>query len=309
MSIKIKIKQKNNEVNILCKKNAKINSRELEDLNRRTVEQLIIPVVVDTGKKLKLCYDTTGYISLREYLSKGIKKKTFLETVASLPLLIEMINGKYMHIQNLIIDIDLIFVNEKRETIKFIYLPLIETGRADDSLLFLKNLPYYCVFAKCENHEFVKQYIQYFKNMVNFSMYEFMLFIDKLTNMKSVVLSREEDGSIKSESVVTPVNRDAVYGVLINSETLERTKIRKNRFTIGKLPESDLCINEQHVSKTHAEIIYAGEVFMIKDCGSVNHTYINGKMLTGDTLYELNSGDSVRFAGLKYKFVDESKGN
>jgi len=57
------------------------------------------------------------------------------------------------------------------------------------------------------------------------------------------------------------------------------------------------------VSAKHAEVWeQSGRVF-IKDVGSSNGTYINGKLLNGETEYELKSGDILKFG----KEVDNDK--
>jgi pSer/pThr/pTyr-binding forkhead associated (FHA) protein len=62
--------------------------------------------------------------------------------------------------------------------------------------------------------------------------------------------------------------------------------------SIGRSPENDICIPEQHVSRRHAVINYRDGLFMITDLGSVNGTYVNDQKL--EEPFPLASDDVIR---------------
>jgi hypothetical protein len=65
-----------------------------------------------------------------------------------------------------------------------------------------------------------------------------------------------------------------------------------NGLVIGRSVDSGLVIADPQVSRQHARIEMAGEVFQIVDLGSSNGTFLNGDRLSGSAL--LHEGDLVR---------------
>ncbi len=62
--------------------------------------------------------------------------------------------------------------------------------------------------------------------------------------------------------------------------------------TIGRAPENDICIPEQHVSRRHAVISYREGLFMINDLNSANGTFVNDEQITEP--FPLASDDIIR---------------
>src|ERR1700741_4216038 len=47
-------------------------------------------------------------------------------------------------------------------------------------------------------------------------------------------------------------------------------------FTIGRLPDRDLILEDVHVSRKHAEVVYDHSAFYVIDNGSRHGTFVNG---------------------------------
>jgi pSer/pThr/pTyr-binding forkhead associated (FHA) protein len=62
--------------------------------------------------------------------------------------------------------------------------------------------------------------------------------------------------------------------------------------TIGRAPDCDICIPEQHVSRRHAVISYRDGLFMINDLNSANGTFVNDEQITEP--FPLASDDIIR---------------
>jgi pSer/pThr/pTyr-binding forkhead associated (FHA) protein len=62
--------------------------------------------------------------------------------------------------------------------------------------------------------------------------------------------------------------------------------------TIGRAPDNDICIPEQHVSRRHAVVSYRDGLFMINDLNSANGTFVNDEQLTEP--FPLASDDIIR---------------
>lgn len=77
----------------------------------------------------------------------------------------------------------------------------------------------------------------------------------------------------------------------------QRVRVDSRRFTIGRLPENDLAIEDSDLSRRHAVIeSFEGSV-LISDCGSQNGTRVNGQSVA--SAFELHDGDVITLGGAK----------
>jgi pSer/pThr/pTyr-binding forkhead associated (FHA) protein len=86
-----------------------------------------------------------------------------------------------------------------------------------------------------------------------------------------------------------------IYDVETGDE--ERVHIDSRRFTIGRLPENDLMIDDTNFSRRHAIIETVDESITISDCGSQNGTFVNDRPVIGTV--QLHDGDVLTFGGSK----------
>ncbi len=94
---------------------------------------------------------------------------------------------------------------------------------------------------------------------------------------------------------------------LTRVKTNERILIRMNDFKIGKRSgENDYVVTENKaVSGKHAEIFVEDESVYIKDLGSLNGTFVNGKRLAKDEECRLQNNDKVKLADEEFAFSVE----
>ena len=57
-----------------------------------------------------------------------------------------------------------------------------------------------------------------------------------------------------------------------------RFLINSDRTVIGRAVESDIFLDDVTVSRKHAEVIRSGKSYSFKDSGSLNGTYLDGKI-------------------------------
>jgi hypothetical protein len=74
-----------------------------------------------------------------------------------------------------------------------------------------------------------------------------------------------------------------------------RVSVNSSRFTIGRLPENDLAIDDTNLSRRHALIESFDNSILISDCGSQNGTSVNGKPVVGAVV--LQDGDLITLGG------------
>ena len=69
--------------------------------------------------------------------------------------------------------------------------------------------------------------------------------------------------------------------------------------TAGRHPDSDIFLDDITVSRRHVEVIRDGSVYLVRDVGSLNGTYVNRERIT--TAVSLDNGDELQIG--KYKLV------
>ncbi|MDB1089172.1 DUF1707 and FHA domain-containing protein [Streptomyces sp. ACA25] len=68
--------------------------------------------------------------------------------------------------------------------------------------------------------------------------------------------------------------------------------------TIGRAPGSILRLNDASVSRCHAQLRGTGDGWRLRDLGSANGTWVNGRRVTGSV--PVRPGDQVRFGGVGF---------
>src|SRR6266702_4179974 len=79
---------------------------------------------------------------------------------------------------------------------------------------------------------------------------------------------------------------------------LSQTKV----MTIGRQEGAYLLIDNDSVSRRHAEISFANKQYILRDLGSSNGTFVNEVRLEADKVYILKPDDRVRFGKMKFTF-------
>lgn len=70
---------------------------------------------------------------------------------------------------------------------------------------------------------------------------------------------------------------------------------------IGRAPECDLNFSVTHLSRKHAELFLQNGHLMVKDLGSANGTFVNGKQIQAPT--KLAKGDELRLDTLSFSVI------
>ena len=77
--------------------------------------------------------------------------------------------------------------------------------------------------------------------------------------------------------------------------------------TLGRHPKQTIQIDDRVVSKEHALITLAEDLYWIQDIGSRNGTFVNGDKIKGRT--KLNSNDVIRLGSTQMRYINEQRGN
>ena len=92
----------------------------------------------------------------------------------------------------------------------------------------------------------------------------------------------------------------------LDSQVLAEYNMNKERYTIGRLPDNDVRIDNPAVSGHHALIINILNDSFLEDLNSTNGTYVNGKLIKK---HALQHGDVITCGHHQLRFVDNQSGD
>ncbi len=101
----------------------------------------------------------------------------------------------------------------------------------------------------------------------------------------------------KKQSESTTAN---LFVVDSNSSLAQNKFAIDAELSIGRGKENDIVIDDTYISHHHAIINRINNLYVIEDLNSVNHTYLNGKLLAKKTY--LQSGDIIKIGLVTFKF-------
>jgi pSer/pThr/pTyr-binding forkhead associated (FHA) protein len=88
----------------------------------------------------------------------------------------------------------------------------------------------------------------------------------------------------------------------LDGQVLAEYNMTKERYTIGRLPDNDVRIDNAAVSGHHALIINILNDSFLEDLNSTNGTYVNGKLIKK---HALQHGDVITIGHHQLRFVEQ----
>ncbi len=88
----------------------------------------------------------------------------------------------------------------------------------------------------------------------------------------------------------------------LDGQTLAEYNMTKERYTVGRLPDNDIRIDNAAVSGHHSLIINILNDSFLEDLNSTNGTYVNGKLIKK---HALQHGDVVTVGHHQLRYVDD----
>jgi pSer/pThr/pTyr-binding forkhead associated (FHA) protein len=89
----------------------------------------------------------------------------------------------------------------------------------------------------------------------------------------------------------------------LNGQTLAEYNLSKERYTVGRLPDNDIRIDNPAVSGHHSLVINILNDSFLEDLNSTNGTYVNGKLIKK---HALANGDVITIGHHQLRFVDSA---
>jgi len=91
----------------------------------------------------------------------------------------------------------------------------------------------------------------------------------------------------------------------LDGSVLAEYNMNKERYTIGRLPDNDIRIDNPAVSGHHSLIINILNDSFLEDLNSTNGTYVNGKLIKK---HAMQHGDVITVGHHQLRFVDSQEG-
>src|SRR5580698_8456411 len=92
----------------------------------------------------------------------------------------------------------------------------------------------------------------------------------------------------------------------LDGQILAEYNMNKERYTIGRLPDNDIRIDNPAVSGHHSLIINILNDSFLEDLNSTNGTYVNGKLIKK---HAMQHGDVITVGHHQLRFVDSQDGD
>jgi len=116
------------------------------------------------------------------------------------------------------------------------------------------------------------------------------------------------DDIAKNKTVVTvvsrvsekPVAKEACLVVIYGLDLGKKHNLGQPALTIGRSSKTDIQIDQESVSRSHAKIINTGKAILLRDLGSTNGTYVNDELIDE---YVLRDGDFIKIGRTIFKFL------
>ncbi len=88
----------------------------------------------------------------------------------------------------------------------------------------------------------------------------------------------------------------------LDGQTLAEYNMTKERYTVGRLPDNDIRIDNAAVSGHHSLLINILNDSFLEDLNSTNGTYVNGKLIKK---HALQHGDVITIGHHQLRYVDD----
>jgi pSer/pThr/pTyr-binding forkhead associated (FHA) protein len=92
----------------------------------------------------------------------------------------------------------------------------------------------------------------------------------------------------------------------LDGQVLAEYNMNKERYTIGRLPDNDIRIDNPAVSGHHSLIINILNDSFLEDLNSTNGTYVNGKLIKK---HAMQHGDVITVGHHQLRFIDSQDGS
>lgn len=182
MKIKANVKDCHLFVKVKLSFGEKLDEKEFDAFSRKYTRGFLKQRKIK-GKEIE--YSGPIGISLRERLQKPISRRDFLFLIEHIMMVIQNMHANEMSIQNVLLDIDYVYINEVTKELQFIYLPATIKDRATSLIKFIEDIIYSAQPVDEKTSEIISEFAHFMKNLVPFDTDKIEKFV--MSRDKSVV--------------------------------------------------------------------------------------------------------------------------
>lgn len=177
----MKFKAKAKDCQLLVKAKASIgesiDEKELDRFSRVYLRGFLKPKMI---KRNLIEYTGPVGISLYERLKKPTNKREVLFILEQIVVAVQKLQANGMGLNNLVMDLQHVYINEVTKEIQFIYIPTMKNGLQNLNLVeFIESIAYSVKPADNKDNDFVARFIYFFKAMSPFNINKVESFVAK----------------------------------------------------------------------------------------------------------------------------------
>lgn len=311
-------------------KGVPVNQRELDILEKNLMDGFFRPQL--EGRK-KIVYTAPSGQPLAVY-KKNISVHKLYGVLARILEVTKKIENNGLYLNNLILDERLIYVREITGELFFLYEPVLCRENGTNLYAFLsdwigsmksedQNVQKECEKLKAflaDPANYRREDIEDFIATVYPQIYQQVPrmgagkkgIVRKQNAVQeeagTVLLKEEEEGTtlLEEEEGTMLLTKTGPVAKLCRIKNNDVILLSGDEFHIGKDKGCDYCVSDNMaVSRNHAVIIFEGAGYFIRDEHSMNHSYVNGKIVPSGEARELQDGDVIRLADEDFTFLIE----
>jgi pSer/pThr/pTyr-binding forkhead associated (FHA) protein len=124
---------------------------------------------------------------------------------------------------------------------------------------------------------------------------------DETTTMLPVATGAAEAGEIEVDVAAGDVpHGSGMLMVKRGPNAGSRYVLEGKRISAGRSPDADIFLDDITVSRHHAEFVPLGDVYEVRDTGSLNGTYLNRERIESATMA---NGDEIQIGKFRLVFL------
>lgn len=298
----VKAKCDNQYVSYVLEDNTKFYTTGYRVLKKQKDKGFIPCSKIHYNGYIKLLYPITEYDSVSVAVDNWSKKEVFEWMLRFLDVLIEVRDSGFLRMEDVDMDLSHIFVNESAGTVHLIVVPLTVdmSINAHWEQTLSNTLVSLIEISRMRNYEHaygLKQIIRNNCNDLNELCEKLKIFaqdseIEWSVNNITPNKTKKEEEIPKGELHLLMKYLDGSIDIAVTKES----------FIIGKNPKmSDgvLAVSPT-ISRQHCKITRENGKYYIEDMDSLNHTFVNGKMLEKDEKVWIRENTKICLADFEF---------
>ncbi len=324
---------------IKVKKEQQINQREVKVISA-CGSRLLAFDVQNKGRRYFIHYNTEGLISLFDFLKfTQMNKRCFVFILRNLGLAINEIQENHFSHSLIVWSLNSCYVDPTTWRVYLMYIPLQPYELDGDFKNFVLDFVSNCNFESEELVTYAQELVLELNRSVSYTVNQLEDFCDRIsdwmnspkidgsklircsschmilqeeticpfcgTTIKHNLSEKQTIASKYDKNLMATCGRSSNNSLTVWLENVidcEKILIEKFPFHIGKTKhETDFWIDNNAVSRKHADILMEQGQYYIFDLGSTNGTFLDGKRIPVGAKVLLNDGMIVSFANAQYR--------